>query len=417
MSDAGGIEAGIQKRLTALYSERDDLNERINKLERGLVLVKEGFGTAPVKRGSKRTKAKGIKVVTPDEAIEQMEAVLTSAWISSGALAVSAGLAPGQGRLALARLQRTGTAEHNGERAKSSRWRRNPTRAKRAAKATAAAAKLTSVKPTEPVEVIERARVVVGSEDEPSEGSDRAMALKEVRAAGARGLVRKDLQEALGCDGQKQRNLVWALVQKGLVRVEGEKGEQRVIATTLRFRVAEEAPAEKPLPSRMAEIDAADEDDAPAPPPRRVTPPVPKTAPPVVLRKAEPAVPAGVPGVKLPPAPPPEPEAKVAPAPAAPRTFFLQDAPKAAKSAKAIPAEAERRTVKLPFVTDRKDRFPCKPLGGPILAGTCLDQQEIAQADVRGSGPMADAAKAMKAKFVTTCSNCSDGKQVRANVR
>ena len=110
MSDAGGIEAGIQKRLTALYSERDDLNERINKLERGLVLVKEGFGTAPVKRGSKRTKAKGIKVVTPDEAIEQMEAVLTSAWISSGALAVSAGLAPGQGRLALARLQRTGTA-------------------------------------------------------------------------------------------------------------------------------------------------------------------------------------------------------------------------------------------------------------------------------------------------------------------
>ena len=73
--------------------------------------------------------------------------------------------------------------------------------------------------------------------------------------------------------------------------------------------------------------------------------------------------------------------------------------------------------MKLPFVTDRKDRFPCKPLGGPNLAGTCLDQQEIAQADVRGSGPMADAAKAMKAKFVTTCSNCSDGKQVRANVR
>lgn len=509
IQDASDIRNAIDTHREALIAQRDEINDRLDRLDRAMAVIDgEDLVTRP------SSKARTTKLLPPPTArgsgprapqgdnraivlghLVALGALALGRWVACLAIVAASRLRAPQVRGALLGLQKYGHAEPNGVKASGSRWR-----------ATKAGIKATTKPTTKPKQADHGTRQGTPPRTLPAEprpGSQRAKVLAGIRATGADGMTRKAVQSLFGLDAANQSAMVQGLLCRGFIRIEGPRGEQRVIATSLASAVPVSAPASvppsAPPPEPEAEevdeqveqfraldaeepasnttagqmlaklrkagakgmlrttletsleintqraatmvrmldlkglvrvegekadqrvfalrarpVEAAPEEDAPPaytspeqPTPAPEPPPAPAPAPerepvPAYLARKPIPVPRNPPPLVYPGAP----GSKTAPPPAEPP-------PPATKAAPL----AQRRVIKLELIREREDRFFCKPLTGSMDAGTCIDRQEIANSSPTGATSQAQEQRKLKSKYMPTCASCKDGKKVVARVQ
>ena len=210
-------------------------------------------------------------------------------------------------------------------------------------------------------------------------GTHRAQLLDLVAVA-TKPLSYAEVARALGIERWNVPTLVASAHREGLLRTNPDPCDGR------RTLILPGSPSAVPAP------DAASEPVAPVPP----DPPQPPVEVSITRRE-------------------PEPPRMLRPAPPAPTTPIAVAPRPVVKAVAVAPVVEQRRTIKVEGITCRDDRFRCEECKCVLNAGVCIERQQKAGADTKGTNGAARTARDAAIRYFI-CRDCPQGREVAARV-